>query len=87
MEELLPGAGPEKIELQYPDAVLQCNTQVAHELEITKQEMDDERSVDLSQHGVFRVADEGLDLQALLDETEENLDLPALLVDIGDGPG
>ena len=41
----------------------------------------------MGQHGVFRVADEGLDLQVLLDEAEEDLDLPAFLVDIGDGPG
>jgi hypothetical protein len=61
-EEFLHGAGPEKVELYYPDAVLQSNAQVAQELEITKQEIDDECNVDLGQHGVFRVADEGLDL-------------------------
>ena len=38
-------------------------------------------------HGVFRVADDGLDPQVLLDEAEADLDLPALLVDIGDGLG
>ena len=43
--------------------------------------------MDLGQHGVFRVADEGLDLQVLLDETEEDLDLPAFFVDLGDGLG
>ncbi len=42
---------------------------------------------DLAQHGVFRVADEGLDPEVLFDPTEENLDLPALFIDIGDGPG
>jgi hypothetical protein len=47
---------------------LQSNAQVAQELEITKQEIDGECGVDLGQHGVFRVADEGLDLQVLLDE-------------------
>jgi len=66
---------------------LQSNTQVAHEFEITKQEIDDKRRINLSQHGVFRVADEGLDLQVLLDEEEEDLDLPAFLVDVGDGLG
>jgi hypothetical protein len=66
---------------------LQSNAQVAHELEITKQEIDDERSIDLGQHGVFRIADEGLDLQVLLDKAEEDLDLPAFLVDVGDGLG
>jgi hypothetical protein len=66
---------------------LQSNAHVAHELEITKQEIDDERDIDLGQHGVFRVADEGLDLQVLLDETEEDLDLPAFFVDVGDDLG
>ena len=37
-------------------------------------------------HGVFRVAD-GLDPQVLFDEAEEDLDLPAFFVDIGDGLG
>ncbi len=41
----------------------------------------------MTHHGIFRVADEGLDLQILLDEAEENLDLPAFLVDVGDGLG
>jgi hypothetical protein len=66
---------------------LQSNAQVAQELEITKQEIDDEGGIDLGQHGVFRVSDEGLELQVLLDESEENLDLPAFFVDIGDGLG
>jgi len=66
---------------------LQSNSQVAQELEITKQEIDDGSGIDLGQHGVFRVADESLDLQVLLDETEEDLDLPAFFVDVGDGLG
>ena len=66
---------------------MQSNAQVAQELEITKQEINDECGVDLGQHGVFRVADEGLDFQVLLDEAEEDLDLPAFFVDIGDGLG
>lgn len=66
---------------------MQSNVQVAHEFEITKQEIDDKRRIDLGQHGVFRVADEGLDFQVLLDEAEENFDLPAFFIDIGDGLG
>ena len=66
---------------------MQSNAQVANELEITKQEIDDEGGVYLGQHGVFRVANEGLDLQVLLDKTEEDLDLPAFFVDISDGLG
>jgi len=86
-EEFLHGASPEKVELSYPEAVLQSNAQVAQELEITQQEIDDEGGIDLGQHGVFRVADESLDFQVLLDEAEEDLDLPAFLVDVGDGLG
>ena len=41
----------------------------------------------MAQHGVFGIADEGLDLQILLDPAEEDLDLPAFLVDVGDGLG
>ena len=41
----------------------------------------------MAHHGVLGVADEGLDLQILLDPAKEYLDLPALLVDIGDGLG
>ena len=41
-EEPLQGAGPEKVKLYYPDAVLQSIAQVTQELEITKQEVDDE---------------------------------------------
>lgn len=66
---------------------MQSNAQVAQELGITKQEIGDERGIDLGQHGVFRVADEGLDLQVLLDEAGEDLDLPAFFVDGGDSLG
>ena len=66
---------------------MQSNAQVANELDITKQQIDDEGGVDLGQHGVFRVADEGFDLQVLLDEAEEDLDLPAFFVDVSDGLG
>ena len=66
---------------------MQSNAQVAHELEITKQEIGDQRRIDLGHHGVFRVADESLDLQVLLDEAKEDFDLPAFFIDIGDGLG
>jgi len=41
----------------------------------------------LAHHGVLGVADEGLDLQILLDAAEEDVNLPALLVDVGEGLG
>jgi len=73
--------------LQDTHKVLQSNIQVTEELGVTKQKIDDEGRVDLTHDGVLGVADEGLDLQILLDEAEEDLDLPALLVDVGDGLG
>jgi hypothetical protein len=41
----------------------------------------------LAHHRIFRVADERFDFQVLLDEAEKDLDLPAFLVDIGNGLG
>lgn len=66
---------------------MQSNAKVAQELEIPKQEINDECGVDFGQHSVFRFADEGLDLQVLFDETKEDFDLPAFFVDVGDGLG
>ena len=37
--------------------------------------------------GVLGSADKGFDAQVLLDGLEEQLDLPALVVDLGDGGG
>jgi len=67
--------------------VLQSNIQVTEEFGVTKQKIDDQGRIDLAHHGVLGVPDEGLDLQVLLDEAEENLDLPTFLVDVGDGLG
>lgn len=41
----------------------------------------------MGQDGIFGVAEKGFDLEVLLDEAEEGLDLPPVLVDVGDGPG
>ena len=41
----------------------------------------------MAQHGIFGVADKGLDFQVLFDEAEKDFDLPAFLIDIGDGLG
>jgi len=41
----------------------------------------------LAHYGVFRVADERFDFQVLFDEAEEDLNLPAFLVNIGNGLG
>lgn len=54
---------------------------------VGKEQVGDQRHVDLGEHGVSGVSDERLDLEVLLDEPEEDLDLPAILVDVGDGAG
>lgn len=41
----------------------------------------------MREHGILGVADEGLDLEVLFDPTEEDCDLPALFIDVGDGLG
>jgi hypothetical protein len=47
----------------------------------------DEGCPNLDAKGVLGGADEGLDLEVLLEHLEEELDLPALFVDGGDGGG
>ena len=42
---------------------------------------------DLRFHGILAVADETLDAQMLLDPLEEQLDMPAALVERSDGQG
>ena len=53
----------------------------------SQQQERDQRDGDLNAHRVLGGADEALDLQTLLDPAEEQLDLPALLVDLGDFVG
>src|SRR5262245_51242873 len=47
-------------------------------------EKGDQRDSDLNAHGVFGCANEALDSQYLLDPAKEQLDFPALPVEIGD---
>ena len=55
------------------------------ELQVFEDEDGDQGCPHLDGHGVGRSADEGLDAEVLLDGLEECLDLPALLIDSGDG--
>ncbi len=52
-----------------------------------EQQHGDEGCPNLDAKGVLGGADEGLDLEVLLERLEKELDLPALLVDGGDGGG
>jgi hypothetical protein len=67
LQEFLQGAGAEQVELQDTHKVLQSNIQVTEEIGVTGQKIDDEGRIDLAHHHVPGVADEGLDLQILLD--------------------
>lgn len=49
-----------------------------------QQEKRKQGTVDLQAHGIFRTAEIVLELQMLLDPFEEQLDLPALLVECSD---
>lgn len=56
-----------------------------HEFEIGEQQSDAEGHPDLRQHGVLRCSDEASQLEVLLDPLEEEFDLPAGLIEVGDG--
>ncbi len=53
----------------------------------TQQQECDERHGDLDADGILRCAEEFPDPQRLLDPAEEQLDLPSLLIEIGDDLG
>ena len=77
----------EQLLAQQRHQVRQCPSERALQLEEAKQEHGDERGPDLGFNGVGTGADEGLDLAKLLERREEQFDLPALLVDGGNGGG
>ena len=67
--------------------MLKAVTDLADKLDIGEQQIDANGNPDLGHDSVFRGAEEGLDLQVLLDPFEEQFDLPAGLVDLRDGDG
>lgn len=73
--------------LQQAQDLLHPEAELAHELEIRDQQVHAHGHPDLRQHGIARGAEEGFDLQVLLDPFEEQFDLPAVLVDRGEGSG
>lgn len=75
----------EEVDLEQLEHLLKAEAYAGFEFEPGQDEIGDHGHVDLAQDGVFRVADKGFEPQVLLDEPKEGLDLPALLVDVGDG--
>lgn len=67
--------------------LLEAETDPGLELEPGHDEIGNHGDVDLAQDGVFRGTYKGLETKVLLDEPEEGFDLPAFLVDVGNGLG
>lgn len=59
----------------------------AEELDVGQQQIIDHGDPDLSHDGISGSAEKGFDLQVLLDPFEEDLDLPTLAIDFGNGAG
>jgi hypothetical protein len=59
----------------------------AQEFLVRQQQIHRQGGINLYEHGVFSIADKGFDTRILLDFLEENLNLPALFVDVGDSFG
>lgn len=75
----------EEIHAQERDEVGQAPSETGGQLQVTQQQHRDQRRPNLRLDGIGRGADEGLDLQVLLERLEEQFDLPAILVDRGNG--
>ena len=77
----------EEVELEQAQDGLQRQADPHEELEGGEQEREAERDPDLCEDGVARGAEAAPDREILLEPFEEQLDLPALLVDVGDDVG
>ena len=64
--------------------MLHGTAQFGFEFQVSQHEVDTEGDPNLGQHRVARGAEEGLDLQVLLDPFEKQFDAPAFFVDFGD---
>jgi hypothetical protein len=74
-----------EVQAQQSDQVGETPAQPAAHLQILQEEDGNQCCPNLDMHGVGARAHEGLDLQVLLERLEEEFNLPALLVDRGDG--
>ena len=76
--------------LEYGDAedlenCVEAEVQIESLLDDGDEHVDGDRDPDLRPHGVLGGAVEGFDAQVLLDPFEEQLDLPAASIELGDG--
>lgn len=67
------------------EELLYGESETAEEFLVREEQVNRQGRVHLDQDRVFRVADEGLYAQILFDFLEEELDLPAVFIDVGDG--
>lgn len=67
------------------EELLYGESETAEEFLVREEQVNRQGRVNLDQDSVFRVADEGLYAQILFDFLEEELDLPAVFIDVGDG--
>ena len=76
-----------EIETQERHQIREGPAQATFELQVAQQQHRNERGPHLNLERIGRSADKGFDLQVLLEGLEEQLDLPALLVNGSDGGG
>ena len=67
------------------EELLYGESETAEEFLVREEQVNRQGRVNLDQDRIFRVADEGLYAQILFDFLEEELDLPAVFIDVGDG--
>ena len=67
------------------EELLYGESETAEEFLVREEQVNRQGRVNLDQDRIFRVADEGLYAQILFDFLEEELDLPAVFTDVGDG--
>ena len=69
-----------QVKLQYSQHLMDGLSNFCLEFDVEQHQINNEGNPDLRHDGVFRGAEEGLDLQVLLEPFEEKLDLPTFLV-------
>ncbi len=77
----------EEVHAQQRHQIGQAPAEAGDELQIAQEQHGDQRRPDLDLHRVGRGADEGFDLEVLLERLEEEFDGPVVLVDGGDRAG
>jgi hypothetical protein len=75
----------EQLRAQQGGEIGQAAAEASAQLQVFEQEQGDQGGPNLNLQSVGACADESLDAQVLLQSFEEQLDLPALAVDGGDG--